>query len=270
MRGFLIIIHFIFILTIVSKSQDLEQIGKEKPVKFSGGLTVLGNFYQVSGIEPRSKPFLWSINGSPTITVLGVSFPFYFNIGAQNRSFSQPFNQFGVSPRYKWLTTHIGYRSLNFSNYTLSGIVMLGGGLEIRTKKFRFGAIAGRINKAVREDTTQSFIAPQPAYKRMGFSAKIGVGTESNYFDLIVLKAKDEGASYVDAPLRLKPAENVVLGVNSKLLLFKHINLGFEVAGSAYTRNNLLDSINFNDVPKELRTIMKINISTQLLFAGNA
>ncbi len=270
MRGFLLLIHFIFIVTIVSNAQDLEQIGKQKPVKFSGGLTVLGNFYQVSGIEPRSKPFLWSINGSPTITVLGVSFPFYFNIGAQNRSFSQPFNQFGVSPRYKWLTTHIGYRSLNFSNYTLSGIVMLGGGLEIRTKKFRFGAIAGRINKAVRLDTTQSFIAPQPAFKRMGFSAKIGVGTESNYFDLIVLKAKDEAASYTDAPPRLNPAENAVVGINSKFLLFKHVNLGFEVAASAFTRNTLLDSINDSDVPKELSFIMKRNISTQLLFAGNA
>lgn len=252
------------------KSQDIETFGQQKPIKFTGGLTVLGNLYAVSGIPPRSKPFMWSINGSPTLTILGVSFPFYFNIGAQNRSFSQPFNQFGVSPHYKWLTAHLGYRSLNFSAHTLSGIVMLGGGVEIRVKKFRFAAIAGRINKAVREDTSQSFVSQQPAFKRIGFSAKIGVGTESNHFDIIVLKAKDEAASYLDAPLRLNPAENLVVGINSKLLLFKHLNLGFEVAGSAYTRNSLLDSINYKDVPKELRTIMRINISTQLLFAGNA
>jgi len=265
------IIAFIFGLATQSlKSQDLENIDKQQPIKLSGGLSVLGNFYSVSGIPPRSKPFMWSINGSPTLTILGVSLPFYFNVGAQNSSFSQPFNQFGVSPHYKWLTAHLGYRSLNFSSHTLSGIVMLGGGLEVRAKKFRFAAIAGRINKAVRADTSQSFVSQQPAFKRMGFSAKIGVGTENNYFDIIVLKAKDEAASYLDAPLRLTPAENVVLGINSKLLLFKHFNLGFEVAGSAYTRNNLLDSINYKDVPIELRTIMHINISTQLLFAGNA
>ena len=250
-------------------SQDLEQIGKQKPVRLNGGLTVLANSYQVSGIDPRSKPFLWSINGSPTLTLYGVSLPFYFNIGAQNRSFSQPFNQFGVSPTYKAITAHLGWRSMNFSQYTLGGIVMFGAGVELKPGKFRFAAMAGRFNKAVREDTTQQFIRPQPAYKRIGFSTKIGFGTDENFIDFIILKAKDDASSYEDAPERLRPAENAVFGINSKFLLFKHVQLGFEVAASAYTRNTLLDTLDDSDYDF-LRPIMPPNISTQLLFAGNA
>src|SRR5574343_198436 len=104
-------------------AQDLQHIAKEILLRFCGGLSVGANFYQVKGIEPRSKPFLWSLNGSPTLTIYGVSLPFYFNIGAQNRTFSQPFNQFGVSPKYKWLTLHGGWRSLQYSNFTLGGLV---------------------------------------------------------------------------------------------------------------------------------------------------
>lgn len=250
-------------------SQDLEQIGKQKPVRLNGGLTVLANSYQVSGISPRSKPFLWSINGSPTLNIYGVSLPFYFNIGAQNRSFSQPFNQFGVSPKYKAVTAHLGWRSMNFSQYTLGGIVMFGAGIELKPGKFRFAAMAGRFNKAVREDTTQPFITPQPAYKRTGFSSKIGFGSDANFIDFIILKAKDDASSYTDAPQRLRPSENAVFGINSKFLLFKHVQLGFEIAASAYTRNTLLDTLSDSDFDF-LRPIMPPNISTQFLFAGNA
>lgn len=260
----------ISIFTVESAhSQDLEQISKQKPVRLNGGLTVLANSYQVSGIEPRSKPFLWSLNGSPTLTLYGVSLPFYFNIGAQNQSFSQPFNQFGVSPKYKAVTAHLGWRSMNFSQYTLGGIVMFGAGLEVKPGKFRFAAMAGRLSKAVREDSTQQFIRPQPAYKRTGFSTKIGFGTDDNFVDFIILKAKDDANSYTDAPERLRPAENVVLGINSKFLLFKHIQLGFDVAASAYTRNTLLDTLSTSDLDF-IRPLMPPNISTQFLFAGNA
>jgi len=259
-----------FLLTSIHlQAQDLEQIGKQKPVRLNGGLTVLANTYQVSGIVPRSKPFLWSINGSPTLNIYGVTLPFYFNIGAQNRSFSQPFNQFGVSPKYKAITAHLGWRSMNFSQYTLGGIMMFGGGIELNPGKFRFAAMIGRFNKAVREDSTQQFVRPQPAYKRTGFSTKIGFGTDANFIDFIILKAKDDASSYTDAPERLRPAENALFGINSRFLLFKHVQVGFEIAASAFTRNTLLDTLEDSDF-EFLKPIMPPNISTQFLFAGNA
>jgi hypothetical protein len=267
MRKQLLIVVLLFFKYLLH-GQDLETIGKEKPVRFNGGLSLGANFYHVEGIEPRSKPFLWSINGSPTVTLFGISFPFYFNIGAQNRSFAQPFNQFGVSPKYKWLTLHAGWRSLNYSNYTLGGLVMLGGGFEMRPGIFRLSAIAGRLNKVVREDSTQKNFGFPPSYKRMCYAGRIGIGNDRTFIDLIVMKAKDDSSSYKDAPISLRPQENLVLGINGKAMLFKHVQLGLDVAASAYTRDQKLDSI--NDPLFNRYNFFKPNVSSQLLFAGNS
>ncbi len=260
-------IAFFFLLHLGLRAQDLETIGKEKPIRFNGGLALGANFYHVEGIEPRSKPFLWSINGSPTFTLFGISFPFYFNIGAQNRSFAQPFNQFGVSPKYKWLTLHAGWRSLNYSNYTLGGLVMLGGGFEMKPGIFRLSAIAGRLNKAVREDSTQKNFGFPPSYKRMCYAGKIGIGNDRTFLDFIVLKAKDDSSSYTDAPSTLRPQENLVVGLNGKAMILKHVQLGMDVATSAYTRDQKLDSI--NDPLLNRFSFFRPNASSQLLFAGN-
>ncbi|MCB0819107.1 MAG: hypothetical protein KDC13_00680 [Bacteroidetes bacterium] len=258
----------LFLLVNVA-AQDLEQIGQQKPFKLSGGLSVLGNLYQVSGIPPRSKPFLWSINGSPTMTIYGVSLPFYFNIGAQDRSFGQPFNQFGVSPKYKWATAHLGWRSLQFSQFTWGGLVMMGYGAELNPGKFRLAFFRGRLNKTVKEDSTQSFYNVVPSYRRMGTAFKFGVGSANNYVDLSFLKAKDDSSSYPDAPVRLRPQENAVLGITGRFLIKKHVTLGFDGAASGYTRDMSVDSTGDPELER-IRFILPANASTQLLFAGNA
>jgi hypothetical protein len=46
-------IAFFFLLHLGLRAQDLETIGKEKPIRFNGGLALGANFYHVEGIEPR-------------------------------------------------------------------------------------------------------------------------------------------------------------------------------------------------------------------------
>ncbi len=249
--------------------QDLENIGQQKPLRFRGSLSAFSDFYGVTGIAPRSTPFNWRVTGSPTIQLYGVSFPFFFNIGSQNRSFAQPFNQFGVSPKYKWITVHGGWRSLSYSQYTLSGMMFLGGGIELTPRKFRFSAMYGRFTRAVRDDIAQQFVTVTPAYQRKGYSARIGVGTPENFFDLILFKAHDDTMGYPNAPVRLKPAENTVLGINSRFLILKHVQLTMEAAASGYTRDTELQ-VPDGDIYNRLKPILNTNASTQLLFAGNA
>jgi hypothetical protein len=86
--------------------------------------------YSVNGIEARRQPFTWTLNGAPTLTVLGVQMPFQFLFGNFENRFYQPFNQYGISPRYKWLTVHAGYRNVNFQPYTMAGYRLLGGGID--------------------------------------------------------------------------------------------------------------------------------------------
>jgi hypothetical protein len=253
----------------VAFGQDLEGLSKQKPLKLNGSLALFSDFYAVRGIEPRSVPFNWRLTGSPTVHAFGMVFPFYFNIGTQNRSFAQPFNQFGVSPRYKWATAHAGWRSLSYSQYTLSGLMFLGGGLDLNPGKFRFSAMYGRFTRAVREDFAQQFVNPNPTYLRKGFSVKLGFGTAQNYVDFIFFKAKDDSTSYIDAPDRLNPSENAILGINSRFLIAKHIQVTIDGAASGYTRNSQLEQLE-GDEYRQLQPVLHTNASTQLLFAGNA
>lgn len=250
-------------------AQDLENIGKQKPFKINGSLALFADQYMVQGIEPRSVPFNWRLTGNPTVHAFGMSFPFYFNIGTQNRSFAQPFNQFGVSPKYKWATAHAGWRSLSYSQYTLSGLMFLGGGLDLMPGKFRFSVMYGRFTRAVRADVAQQFINPNPTYLRKGFSAKIGFGSNTNYLDFIFFKAKDDSTSYIDAPDRLKPAENAIFGINSRVLIAKHLQITFDGAASGYTRNANLERLE-DDVYQRLSPVLFTNASTQMLTAMNS
>lgn len=253
----------------VALGQNLEGLSKQKPFKISGGLSMFSDLYTVNGIAPRSTPFNWRLTGSPTVSIYGINLPFFFNVGSQNSSFTQPFNHLGVSPTYKWVTAHIGWRNLSYSQFTLAGLVFMGGGIEVRPGKFRLAAMYGRFNRAVREDTAQQFIRPLPTYQRTGFSGKIGFGDAENFIDLVIFKAKDDSSTYLDAPERLKPAENAIFGINNRLTLFKHIRFTFDGAVSAFTRDTRLAETDDPDM-KRLSPVIFTNASTQLLTALNS
>ncbi len=256
-------------------AQDLAQIAKQKPISITGALGIGLGTYNVNGIPARQRQFSYLFNGAPTISLYGVSFPFSVVVSDQQRSYTQPFNQYGLSPIYKWMTFHAGWRSLTFSPFTLAGHNFLGGGVELNPGKLRFGFVYGRFNKAIEEDLNQPLsFAQQPAYRRTGYSAKIGVGTERNHFDLIFLRAKDDTTSLAMKPtsLTLTPAENTVLGLSTRFSFFKHFIFDLDVSGSVYTRNLASDTIQNDELDKIdfVKNLITINSSTQLLTAAQA
>jgi hypothetical protein len=231
----------IFLVAMVSgksNAQDLENIAKQKPVTLTGGISARALFYNADGIANRRKPFSYVFSGSPTLNLYSITIPFSFVYSEQERAFRQPFNQFGMSPYYKWVTVHAGYRNLNFSPYTLGGHTILGAGFELKPGILRMGFMYGRLNKATAVDTTTGSFDPY-SYTRRGYAAKIGIGKGSNFLDFSVLKAKDDSSSISSEERkvgRVKPAENVVFGVSTRLS-FK--SFFFEADGglSLYTNN---------------------------------
>lgn len=258
-------------------SQDLGSLKKEKWVKVSGGISATTNFYNMQGIEPRRVPFSWITTGNVTATIKGVSLPFYFTYSEQERSIRQPFNQFGVSPTYKWMKFHLGYRNVSFSKYVLDGHIFLGGGAEINPGKLRLGFVYGRFLKGINEDTSKSIVLsttqfPFAAYDRYGYGIKLGVGTELNYFDLVYFKAKDRVKANQPLPKTqyTQPAENAVLGFKSKFTFFKnHLIFNLDGGISLLTRNILSDSILLgNETVKKFDFIITPNLSTTINYAG--
>lgn len=278
-RGASLILSIVLFSMSSAQAQDLSDIGRQKPVNFYGGVSLRSIHYQASGIENRRQPFTYIVSGSPVVSIYGIEIPLQFMFSKKEQSFQQPFNRFGLSPTYKWITLHGGYRNVNFSPYTLAGHTMLGGGIELNPGKLRLGVMYGRLNRATTIDTLTQSLVPF-SFDRKGLAAKLGFGTKENFFDLHLLMAKDDSTS-LHAP-SLMPVErqvfaaaNSVLGYGTKLQFFRHFNFHSDGAVSVYTRD-LNSPIQFDDDQiddrrlKSLKNLLHVNGSTEWFLAFNA
>lgn len=273
------IVYLLFIvlpiLTIEVTGQDLTNIAKQKPFTINGAVDLRAIGYQFKGIPARRSPLSWIISGSPTISVYGIRIPVSFTFSEQERSFSQPFNQFGLSPTYKWITVHGGYRNLSFSPYTLAGHTMLGGGVELNPGKFRFGLMTGKLNRATTVDSTTGTQRPYQ-FSRYGTAVKVGYGTERSFIDLSFLNAKDheKHAEIHSDNLQVKPASNSVLGTSFKISFLKHFQVFGDGGISLYTRDSQSDlEVEIDSskkLLKQLADILKVNTTTEYYTAYNA
>ena len=219
-------------------------------------------FFDVKGRPANHQPFSWAINGSPVLDIYGITLPFSFIISDQERDFRQPFNKIGVSPYYKWVKLHLGYRNLIFSPYTLAGHTVLGAGIELKPGNFRTGFIYGRLLRAVpltalNYDLNKSFVST-PAYLRKAWSFKAGYGTENNFADIILFKGWDDPSSLnVGSTFKnIMPAENFIVSFVTHQKLWKRFNFELEYAKSLYvldsrvtapdsSKNGLLEPFSF-------------------------
>jgi hypothetical protein len=264
---------FIFIFVIINYniySQNFESISEVKPFSIQGSLGLNLNSYSSSGIESRFRPFDYNILGSVNLSIYGISLPFSAVFSEQDRNYTQPFNQYGISPQYKWVTAHLGWRNISFSPYTLAGHIFLGGGLELNPGIFRFGVVYGRFVKSTTGDSSNLGFYPS-TYQRNGYSLKLGLGSSTSYVDLIMLRAWDDTNSLSQKYREsVKPSENLVLGISSKLAIIKGLRFEFDAAASLYTldlrSDDLVDSFRINALT-QFNSFFKLRLSTQLTTA---
>ncbi|MEN1784429.1 MAG: hypothetical protein AAGF77_04740 [Bacteroidota bacterium] len=255
----------------ISNGQDLSRIGDSTAVKLSGGAGLRTIFYSSNGAQERRQPFTYVLSGNAALNVYQLNIPFSFTLSNQQFRFSQPFNEFGASPTYKWATVHLGFRNLNLSRFTLAGHQMLGAGVELNPGKFRFAAMYGRLQKAVAEDTTLLSVR-RPAFQRKGYSVKVGFGTNTNFVDFIFLKAEDDEESLqVDTlPETVRPGENTVFGINSIQNFFKNkLKLYFDGGVSLFVLDKTLNGTGI-EIPEGLSflgDLVNANESTQFYTA---
>lgn len=269
----------LFILTVCLvttrvKGQDLANIRKKDAFKLTGSFNVGYWQYQANGIENRRNPYGWYISGSPNISLFGVNFPFSAVISAQERSYSQPFNQIGVSPYYKWIKLHAGYRNLTYSEFTLGGATFLGGAVELTPAKFRFSAFYGRLRRRVASDSSL-FFSILPSYERWAYGGKIGAGGKNGFCDFIFLRSADRPKESDLETFPVKPEENIVLGLNLEQTLFKRIRFGTNLAASVLTANTFLDTLYADSLDgferfSFVNKAITLNASTNVKFASNS
>ncbi len=266
-----LILLFLFFSHLMS-AQDIEQVGSGNGVQFNGSLSFRTGYYNTTLGYNRQDPYAYSLMGNAVLSLYGWQIPLTLSYANQQFNSSNPFQQFGISPRYKWIKMHLGYSSMAFSPYTLNNHTFLGGGLELNPGKFRFQVMYGRLREKQAKLNDQYSSFHIPAYKRMGYGVKLGYGSHKSYIDLMVFKAKDDTTSLSSTDdLNVLPSENLTVGLSTRLQLMKNLSWELETAGSAYTRNMYSESIDPGeiDLPNSLTTFYEPRLSSRFNFAGH-
>ncbi len=241
-------IVFLFALFQNMQAQDLENIPDSLYVKATGGINLGLQGYSSNGMNARRDPFSYLLNANLTINISDViNMPFSATFSSGSKTFNQPsFAILGISPKYKAVTLHAGYRNMQFSPYTLNGISFMGGGLEVDPKEsiWKFKVLAGRFAKGIPFKDDINGQIELPSYERWGWGGMLTLGKKDNAIDLILFKATDDHSS-VNIPdsLNIAPKENLTFGVNTRFKVFKNINIKTEYAGSAFTEDTRMEEI---------------------------
>ncbi len=283
MRKKIFILSCLFSSTcvIAVHSQDLAHLKNRKLITFHGSISSGLNYYSdlsngngnLSHSSFGHSPSYF-IQGNPVLSLYGFSIPVNIMVASQSRSIStRSFNRFGMSPHYKWAKLHLGWRSLNFSQFTLSGQQILGAGFELTPGKFRAAFIYGKFNDAVTNISQYNNLNNNiPLYKRKGFAAKIGYGSSKNFIEFSYLQAKDDSTSIQGINpenVQLKPAANQVAGIKGQATLLKAVSFNIDAAASYYTRNVGGDLLETDEKWSKFASFSP-KTSSRIAFAGEA
>ncbi len=105
----------------------------------------------------------------------------------------------------------------------------------------------------------------QPSFRRTGDAIKIGYGTQTNFIDLAILKARDIASSIDSIPENstLTPAENLVVAVRTEQQFFKRFRFAFEYARSIYTNDTRAENSANGSLFRPLTFLMDEKTSTE-------
>jgi len=241
----------------------------EKNVKVTGEVGAYGELYGISGRDSRRPSSTGRLFLRPTLTFLNqLSLNFNILLSTEGISARQNISQLGLDPSWNWGDAHVGDFSESFSKYTLDGITIRGGGVNLYPGKVRLSAVVGRSNRAVQGGATNK------SYKRNIWGVKAGFGEQSKSFvDLILVKASDQvGSLPPDSiiapspdslladtavignapprnPFAVTPQENVVAGIQWRWTLFdRKLTWESQVNGSMFTRDKRSSAVDISEL----------------------
>lgn len=231
---FLVLVVF---CTLVFGQNDIDS--KPKLLQVSGGFNASTGFYTAFGAPSRRPPFTYALQANVAFKVLGmIDVPFSASFSQQQSNFSQPFNQYGISPKYKWATAHIGYRNMTFSDFTLAGHTFLGVGTELTPGNWKISAVAGRFRRPI-EEAIALVEGASASYRRFGYGILVGYEKSGNGIEVSAFKAKDDVNSIATPTTSgdVTPEEGLVIGIKGKKKISRKLSIDAEYAQSAVTRD---------------------------------
>jgi hypothetical protein len=265
-----------------------------KIISFSGEIGAYGELYSASGIDQRRPSSTGRVYFRPTISFFRTfNVNFDLLLSTEGTSARQSLDQIAIHPEWSWGRADVGDFNPSMSEFTLNGITMRGGGVQINPGIFRMAVIGGLTRRAV------DGFASDAAFERTVAAGRIGIGTEGgDFFDITVLRARDKSSSLntpaisdsltmhdstsvLDSlykstqtdPFLIKPEENLVAGINTGFSLFDGlVAFRAEAAGCMYTSDMHAAEITDTSALKNksissFKDVYKLRISTSADFA---
>ncbi len=223
-----------------AQNLDIEGITKSTKLKVNGNVNANTIYYNSNNRNART-PFTYFVQGTINVSWLRFNVPFTYSYSNQGDNFDYQlpfnFNRLSLHPRYKWIQAHIGDVTMNFSPYTLSGHQFTGGGIELTPNSpLQFSAMYGRLLKATEDDGNEQTL---PAYKRVGYGAKLGWQKPNYKIGVIGFYAKDNinSVALIPEERNIKPKENLVISVLGETTIAKRYTIRAEYASTAITQD---------------------------------
>ncbi len=236
------------VLPFLVKAQDLSGIGGRTPLTITGSIGTNNTWYHSSNPYQFRSPLSNTLFANLTLDFYGMQVPLSFHFSNNSRDFSHPFARFGMSPRYRDLQVHLGYRNMNFSPLTYSSLSFLGVGVDYQWRLLRVAVFTGSLNQASEFDHDELAAAGPNRYRRPAYGLKLGVGNARNHFDLILFNARDDTLSISPvAGENLTPQENLVAGTSFRVAIGQRVSVSSHLAASAYNSNMRSTGIEIRD-----------------------
>jgi hypothetical protein len=256
-------------------------------VDFSGSASLYAEYNDVNGdtlIDPTSQVRL---NISPTISFYTMPITFDFSLNTMESKLRQALNKFHVSiqpdqmlrdkvpgvPSIVFAISNIEFGTCYpyFTPYTLSGVPVSGGVVELNPGIFHLEGTMGTLQRSVDwSDTTTT----EYAYERSLTAFSVGFGKkDAPHLHFIYLQSVDDTASVAPALIPFytdsdsveitKPMENYVVGIDLGFSLFENrFTIESEIIGTEVTRDVRLPVIVYEEVPSFLTDVFKPRLSS--------
>lgn len=210
-----------------------------QPFKIGGSIAANATYFE-SNRNARA-PFVYNFTGNVNVSLYSFSLPISYNFtnlgGQLDYKIPFNFNRLSISPKYKWITAHIGDVSMTFSPYSLAGHQFSGAGVELTPNgPIKFSAMYGRFLKAVEDDANPNTL---PAFKRIGYGSKVEYVKDKYKIGLIGFYAKDQLNSLQTVPeaKNITPKENLVISIAAEAKVNQDLRLYTDISNSSLTQD---------------------------------
>jgi hypothetical protein len=253
----------ILFLLLAFASLQVQAQKKKSPVSITGNAGISYEGYGLSknptGFTGYTQRRPWNqvrFNFMPTINFgKNFSLPMNFNFAAfptnvagpfasikkQNigQFLTNPMNNFGLNPTYKWAEFQLGTQYLKYSDLSTGDIGIFGAGFSLKPKNYRFKFFAGNSQTGIDYAALPTPVTPG-AYKRTHYMFSIGKEKENDYLVAFnFAKGKDivSSALIPSIPSSPLPQEGFTVSMQVNKDFKKGWYIKSEGANSIYTTN---------------------------------